>query len=101
MASQYAPNKEAWSLSEVVIERLAQQGPWSRALEILDALCARSRCRRLVAISMACVDAEVLSILAKTCRAHHASRRVVATIQHVPLNREQGEHLYAQWGVVV
>ena len=41
MASQYAVGQEAWSLSEVVIERLAQQGPWSRALEILEVLCAR------------------------------------------------------------
>ena len=41
MASQYAPNKEAWLLSEVVIERLAQQGPWSRALGKVETLCNR------------------------------------------------------------
>ena len=61
MASQYAVDQEAWLLSEVVIERLAQQGPWSRALEIFGGTLRQAGCRRLVAISMACVGAEVLS----------------------------------------
>ena len=47
MASHYAVGKEAWLLSEVVIERLAQQGPWSRALEITEVHCAIGRMSRI------------------------------------------------------
>ena len=97
MASGHALNQEAWLLSEVVIERLAQQGPWSRALEILEGLCARGDVTDWLRFRWRVLLLKFHRLLQRPAEHSALQVELMRQVQDVPLNREQGEHLYAHW----